>query len=785
MTDKKAKDNLMVLRCTRDHLKATKEFEKQKDDTIKKTSFKAGMQFRHEQIPVSSIYDLDKVLTLLMTEPQKFVVRGQLKEGMGAVVFRRSKKENAAFDPCARHWVMLDIDKLDLPDGFDPVKDPDAVVLWIIGQLPDFFGGVTCYYKFSSSQNVPDKIGEAPSRVVSVHMWFWCDRAVSDEEWRKVFEAYPSPVDMALFNAVQIHYTATPLFKGFDDPLAKRHGLIKGEKDEVTVPDVSALSKPKNEPKQGDNEQAESGKEYAGRNDALFRELCRIRRLGFPESVIRTMAHALNDSRPTFLHESFGSDGPLEGSEVEQIITSVMNYDAESDNEADGSLGEEDALELMNSRHAVVMESGKTLVITEQKNEALGRIEIIRSSFGDIKNYYCRKQVLLGLDEEDRPILRPLGKWWVEHQRARHYPKVIFSPKQEVGEAYNLWRGFGVKAIKGDCSLFWEHVEGIICGGNREHYRYVRKWLAKLVQDLDKQGESALVLRGERGVGKGVFVSAIGKLFGQHYLQISNAKHLTGNFNAHLQDAILLFGDEAFWAGDKQGEAVLKTLVTESMLFIEPKGINPFPAKNHLHIILASNSDWVVPAGMQERRFLVLDVSNERQRDFEYFQRLIDQLKNGGYEALLYDLQNEDISDFNVRDVPSTAALLEQKLRTLDADHKWFFGKLYDGKLLDGHDIWERQILKSELQKDYVQTCMNMRVSRINDKTSLGMFLNKVVPGLKSAREGGKPCYIFPSLGECRKNFAEQVGQEIDWPDAEQEENVLKEMQEELDKEPM
>jgi len=32
---------------------------------------------------------------------------------------------------------------------------------------------------------------------------------------------------------------------------------------------------------------------------------------------------------------------------------------------------------------------------------------------------------------------------------------------------------------------------------------------------------------------------------------------LVGNFNAHLIDCVLLFADEAFWAGDKQGENTL------------------------------------------------------------------------------------------------------------------------------------------------------------------------------------------------------------------------------------
>jgi hypothetical protein len=38
---------------------------------------------------------------------------------------------------------------------------------------------------------------------------------------------------------------------------------------------------------------------------------------------------------------------------------------------------------------------------------------------------------------------------------------------------------------------------------------------------------------------------------------------------------MLLFADEAFWAGDRKGEGALKRMVTEPTLFIEQKGIDP------------------------------------------------------------------------------------------------------------------------------------------------------------------------------------------------------------------
>ena len=62
------------------------------------------------------------------------------------------------------------------------------------------------------------------------------------------------------------------------------------------------------------------------------------------------------------------------------------------------------------------------------------------------------------------------------------------------------------------------------------------------------------------------------------------------------------------------------------------------------------------------RRFFVPTVSSDHIQDFQYFGAITDQLENdSGYEALLYHLLNEvDLRDFEVRQVPRTAGLLEQ-----------------------------------------------------------------------------------------------------------------------------
>lgn len=286
--------------------------------------------------------------------------------------------------------------------------------------------------------------------------------------------------------------------------------------------------------------------------------------------------------------------------------------------------------------------------------------------------------------------------------------------------------------------------------------------MAYAIQYPDRPGHVAIILRGERGTGKGTFVNAFMELFGRHGMQISSSEHLVGHFNKHLRDCVLLFADEAFYAGDKQGESTLKALVTEKYLTIVPKGVDAFIAPNYLHIMMASNSDWVIPAGPHERRFFVLDVSAQHMQQRTYFEAIHNQMyREGGLEAMMYDLLHRDISNFYVAEIPETNALDEQVIRSMTREQAWWMDIL--DKSYTGTD-WLRQ------SREEMQTSFSKAVSTNYDKgtaTKLGMFFKKVLPPGFPKKERCTTrisphiqidCYEFPPQDACRSYFAKKLG---------------------------
>ena len=98
-------------------------------------------------------------------------------------------------------------------------------------------------------------------------------------------------------------------------------------------------------------------------------------------------------------------------------------------------------------------------------------------------------------------------------------------------------------------------------------------------------------------------------------------------------------------ARDKQAEGTLKRLITEPTLFIEAKGRDAITVPNYLHVMLASNEQWIVPAGENERRYFLKAVSETKMQDKAWFKAIDDQLKSGGYEAMLFDLMHYNLKD--------------------------------------------------------------------------------------------------------------------------------------------
>jgi hypothetical protein len=149
----------------------------------------------------------------------------------------------------------------------------------------------------------------------------------------------------------------------------------------------------------------------------------------------------------------------------------------------------------------------------------------------------------------------------------------------------------------------------------------------------------------------------------------------------------------------------------------------------------------------------VFDVSSEMVGNREYFKAIVDEMDNGGREAMLHDLLNVKLGDWHPRhSVPQTAALRDQKMLSLSADDELWLILLQEGMLPQAYE----------------------RNARAAPSRALVEYARKAVPrGLGNASD----YRIIDGLKErgCRQKFLKNIGRGWEFP-------ALKEARAEWDK---
>ena len=331
---------------------------------------------------------------------------------------------------------------------------------------------------------------------------------------------------------------------------------------------------------------------------------------------------------------------------------------------------------------------------------------------------------------------RQLADLWMAHELRREYHQIgVYPMNDQDNDVLNLWTGWGSRPEPSkSCQKFLDHIKQVVCGDNDSIYDWVIDWMADAVQNPRSIKGTAIILRGVEGCGKGAFADTFGQLFGKHYTHLIDSERLTGRFNSFLESNIVVFADEVLWPGDRKAANILKGLVSESKIVVEQKGVDSITIENMNRVIIASNESWIVPAGPQSRRWLVLNVSPAMAKNRAYFDKLFEELENGGRGALLHMLMNRQITS-DLRLAPTTKGLMEQRQMSHGHDSLLHFlseiclrggfnAMDVDAKM--GDEVkWPSRLMAFELYNEYIGWCKERSVSNY-DRLAMTVFLSNI-----------------------------------------------------------
>jgi hypothetical protein len=235
---------------------------------------------------------------------------------------------------------------------------------------------------------------------------------------------------------------------------------------------------------------------------------------------------------------------------------------------------------------------------------------------------------------------------WLNDPSRLTYEGIVFRPSglPDIQKKYykNLFSGFKADKINieyyndySNIQPILDHLKMVYCAGVEEHYQYVLKWFAKIIQDPENRPQVGLVFYSKQhGTGRNTFTNFFQNEILGYNLSASARKidRIFGRFNSILAKCMFLVIEEA--SGElKPFMEDFKNLITEPTFTIEKKNIDAGTYKNYVNALLLTNNPDILDIDDRDRRFAMFESSASKKDDEEYFRTLyacIKKKKNAG-----------------------------------------------------------------------------------------------------------------------------------------------------------
>jgi hypothetical protein len=404
----------------------------------------------------------------------------------------------------------------------------------------------------------------------------------------------------------------------------------------------------------------------------------------------------------------------------------------------------------------------------EQVLQGKARSELMFYSRADGNIKLARALEALPISSDPKDEIR---QFWID-PHTKVFDSVAFTPNPTSATTINYWIPPTIKPDpSGDWKVIALFLHDVICAGNIVLFSYLMQFLAHMLQRPSVKPGILVVLLGGQGTGKGTFFRILHRIWSRTTLIVSDVNQIVGTFNAALERNYVICMDEALFSGDKKSIERLKSLVTEPVIHIEQK-YQPSRSIESFHRFFAtSNNEFFGQVDADDRRFLFLRVSDRYQTNLPYFDvvhKAIDDDVCMG--AMVHDLLQLDLTDFNPRQRPKTSEHLNQRLQSLSGFERFLYEKLRLGQSPTAwdHRNWDEGFVSTAELKDgfYKYDPQAQRYRPLQDDQMATTFKKYCPSATRTRRKlqaGNQRGYALPDLTVARKEFASHLGSAIDW----------------------
>lgn len=439
-------------------------------------------------------------------------------------------------------------------------------------------------------------------------------------------------------------------------------------------------------------------------------------------------------------------------------------------------------LAVLQDRFAIIDLSAQMLVIDLEKVKAM-QSGVMHSELSMYKKQDAELRMKRFL--EAQPIAckpnQVIADFWVSPDTVE-FNATAFTPRLMPDSVLNFWVGPTAVAKPGNWRVLRDFIRDIICAGDETVFNYMCCFIAHMLQKPEDKPGVMIVLLGGQGTGKGMFFKLLRSIWPSTTLLISDMEQVTGRFNDCLERNFIVCLDEAMFAGNRKAMDRLKSTVSESNVQIEQK-FQPARTIESVHRFFASsNHDHFGHIERDDRRSVILRVSDSKQQDTHYFGQISDAMHDPRIiAAMVYYLQRKNLSAFDVRKKPQTDEHLTQKLKSLQGFERFWFEVLLAGNF-SGSDTqvgysgdWNVPtfVPTSSLVDHYKEYNKQAQRYQTVQSTDVTTEVHRLCPSAKPQRQLFKhPGHTstsqrrglqLPDIATARREFESAMGGSVPW----------------------
>lgn len=380
--------------------------------------------------------------------------------------------------------------------------------------------------------------------------------------------------------------------------------------------------------------------------------------------------------------------------------------------------------------------------------------ELICYKKGNFETSYSH-EVYNSIDKEGNPTENNFIQKYMKSKTSRVYKDMNIYPNVKLcpPNHFNLWLPFQIEIEvieernEEGLKFILNHLL-ILCNNDKEITEYVIDWISHMFQ-RPYEKSTFLLFVSKEGIGKStIFSKLLKSMIGvsKFFATTNPQNNILGEFNEALINAFLIVFEEMDFLSTKGCEGTFKALITNSEIYINPKGSKGYMANSFQRVCGNTNNVNInIPTKEGDRRKCMIKCSNEKKGDTKYMEQLHYCCEDKATMKSFYEYcMDRNVEDFISRPIPLTA-YQEELQKYYESPVETFVKKkvcyFYHNESYNGVSI---EYSFSKLYKDfnYWLCSNNEKISYTKRKFSLELG-NLEVNGFEKIRKNGEIICIF------------------------------------------